>query len=105
MNIDPNTGLPQLPEKLFWRVTYRRSMKWYELQLRKKLTIGSRKLDWWAMRPHKFNQAEILEWALFAMRRTEVQDKIIRATGAKVSYDIDQRLLGDYPPKALGGTK
>lgn len=101
MNIDPNTGLPQLPEQLFWRVTYSRTMRWYELQLRKKLTIGSRKLGWWAMWPYEFKQSQILFWAKYAMGQTVVQDKIIRATGAKISYDIDQLLLGDYPPNKL----
>lgn len=103
MKLSPETGLPELPEKIFWRVTYSRSMKWYELQLRKKLPIGSKKLGWWAMRPHEFNQDEILDWAQHAMRRTEVQDKILRASGATVIYEIDRQLLGDYPPKKLGG--
>lgn len=101
MNIDPNSGLPELPEGLFWSVRYSSTMRWYELQLRKKMAIGSRKLGYWAMWASEFNEKRILEWSKYAMRQPETTDHLKRAQGLDPKRPREHRLLGDYPPKKL----
>ncbi|HJX77288.1 hypothetical protein [Glutamicibacter sp.] len=105
MNIDPKAGLPELPEGLFWSVRYNSSIRWYELQLRKKKIIGSQKLVWRAMYVSELSEKRILELAEYTMSQPETIDHLKRAQGLDPKRPWEHKLLGDYPPKALGGTK
>lgn len=84
---DPATGLPELPEGHFWRIT-RSAGDYLRVQIRRKLRLGSRVVAWSVVLKSKANPEEIVHAAGYAMRDLR-QGKRWR------------EYLGDYPPKTL----
>jgi hypothetical protein len=92
--MDENTGLPELPEGYFFRVTPWSGRNRYEydleVQLRRKLFIGSTKIDMALAtnNPHRIYEAA----------------RMVKQRAMKVIYkepgDI-YKYVGDYPPKKL----
>lgn len=86
--IDETTGLPQLPEGMFWRITKPNIIGNHEIQLRKKLFIGSVKLEYGQVPPGAMRPGRIYESAAWALAQLNVSKQ-----GAP--------FIGDYPPKRL----
>lgn len=82
--IDKDTGLPELPEDLFWRV--KKSFGQSVIQLRRKVWFFSVKVDEEFL--VRVNRSYILEDA----------DTIVRRYNNR---SVRESLYGDYPPKKL----
>lgn len=93
--IDPETGLPAVPEGYFWRISETSSADWWRIELRKRRRWGSRRIaaDHRLYPAWDFDTPELFEDG--ARRRAAVL--WVDHFAAKDA----QKYLGDYPPKAL----
>lgn len=98
---NPATGLPVLPDGYFWRVTGPNIIKNFEIQIRLKRRIGSKRIADWHIYPEEFTPAGIRE----AARCVVTLDREWRRHRATVPENVDKSLLGDYPPKLLRRSK
>lgn len=87
-NIDPRTGLPEVPEGYFWRVKPS-SGSYILVELRKKTWLGSTCVEWSVVRKDKASKYEIIFVAHYVMEKWH-----------KVEPDLSH-FYGDYPPKSL----
>lgn len=95
--MNEETGLPELPDDHFWRVTtdidrYNRPI--LVLQLRRKRFIGSALVleDTLGRTNEKFNDASIKFKAEYILAKWEEH---------KARWENHNYYLGDYPPKSL----
>ena len=96
MNIDTNTGLPELPEGHFWRVTT--GFEGMEVQWRKPTwygskVVGSTEIDQTSAGvrirySQEITPEDVLHNAKYVYKQQE-------------RYQKNRNLLGDYPPKKL----
>lgn len=86
--IDESTGLPELPEGYFWRVTPGSGSRYVYLQMRKRRWLGSKLID-----------DSIL-------RKSEITVELVQRRATKILLDFNpdsdyKKFVGDYPPKKL----
>lgn len=111
--VDPDTGLPELPENYFWRVEEGYTFSLYDykhLQIRKKVWGGlfSVKKQWTVIHNDKFSKEKILDTANYILLHVydpwnEIdleREKEDRKEKQK-PQNIQSNLFGDYPPKSL----
>lgn len=100
MSIDTNTGLPELPEGHFWRVTS--GVDGMEVQWRKPTWYGSKVVGSTEIDVNSegvsicYNQAITPEDVLYNAKYVYKQQE---------RYQKNRNLLGDYPPKKLYTSK
>lgn len=95
-NIDPATGLPQLPEGYFWRVrkdTFFRQYSYIEIRKPGRL-FGSKIVVQATRHTEDIDEQEIRTFA--DMLSEELEEKL------NPKPRTEKNLFGDYPPKKLG---
>lgn len=96
--LDPNTGLPQLPPGMFWRVMRERIIDSpIRIELRRKTWYGSREVEHvWS---GTISESVVLHQAAscYTQWREECAKRRVNKTHSRKLDD----LIGDYPPKKL----
>lgn len=82
------TGLPALPDGMFWRITRPNIIGMHEIQLRKKLIIGSTNLGYTQRSPETMHAEGIQRDARYLLRQYQ-------------GNSSGMKYVGDYPPKKL----
>lgn len=98
------TELPQIGERQFFRVAYDELHCYYTIQLRYRRRFGSKPLDIWAIGSN---------WSRPTGSQPPTEQQVIEAAHElmkkRSAYfaGLEKRaaILGDYPPKKLGGTR
>lgn len=88
MNINELTGMPELPEGHFWRITSGFGSEYLRIQVRKRRWLGSSVVVWTVVAKDEATPRKIRQRAA--------------STAAKLSNPyrwVD--FVGDYPPKRL----
>ena len=95
MSTSSKTGLPELPDGYFWRVSNGSSSAYLRVQIMERRRFGSHVAEWSACEASAVDHrgaSEILSTAEYVLRKWRGPD----------AKDIGvSRLLGDYPPKTL----
>jgi hypothetical protein len=94
--IDPSTGLPEVPEGFFWKISYAYTPGAFRITLRKKL-FGpfSQEVKFGIMYP-PLTDDEIIETAEWVLGEWEDEKDRVAAEYESSKY------IGTYPPKNLG---
>lgn len=98
VTLDPNTGLPQLPHRMFWRVARERTIRSpIRIEIRRKTWYGSREIEHaWS---DTISESAILHEAAFCYTRWR-EECARRRVNKTRKRQLDD-LIGDYPPKKL----
>lgn len=96
MNIDPNTGLPELPPGHFWRITE----QWIYWNLKIK-----RRRGWftWTVASTTIHRHDDAGWTIARLNYEDYLQDVAAELHQKTFRDpeIASKYLGDYPPKSL----
>lgn len=94
VDIDPNTGMPTLPEGYFWRVKKNSDSYWLlDIQVRRQIWVGSILVSW--IHSMLGTEAEVLHQAA-QLRQSGTLEFKLRAHSRK--KHVNPKVLGDYPP-------
>jgi len=88
--IDKVTGLPEVPKGMFWRITRPNIIGHHEVQLRRKMFIGSSVVGYTQTLPSEMTPDRIRKDAMYVLRTFE-------------RSGMGRRFVGNYPPKKLVG--
>jgi len=89
--IDPATGLPVTPEGHFWRVKKSFATKYIDVELRRKLAFGSRRVFGTVVLHADLDEAQLFDACIYLLLRVV----------PRAAKTLRTDLLGDYPPKTL----